>query len=438
MDIEETKIGNIIPYARNPRIIKNAVPKVASSIREYGFRQPIVVDESMTVVVGHVRLEAAKLLNMETVPVHIARNLTPQQIKAYRIADNRAGEEAGWDDALLALEVQDLQSEGFDPELTGLDVAEIDSILSAIVAEEANIETQELPDAPPVNRTGDVWQLGNHRLICGDALEEESYARLLTGTSVNLLCTDPPYNVAYQGKAGGIDNDDMDSGKFAGFIENAMRRCFAVMSSGAAAYVFYSDKEAERIYRAFRLSGFKQSGNLIWKKNHFVLGRADYHGIHEPCLYGYKPGKKRQWHGGRKQATVSDYSDSLPFVKQADGAYQLNVDGYHLIIEGDNLSIRSLEADILEYNKPNKSDLHPTMKPPELIARLIMNSSKRGQIVLDPFGGSGTALIACEQHGRHARLIEKEPKFCDVIIRRWQEITGDHALNTVTGMNFGA
>ena len=433
----DVPIDQVIPYARNPRNNKTAISKVASSIKEYGFRQPIVVDKDMVVIVGHTRLEAARLLNLATVPVHIANGLSEIKAKAYRIADNRTHEESSWDNELLALELSELEESGIGLEATAFDTSELDSLLN----EQINNSDKDIDSVPdisdnPVTKKGDIWQLGDHRLVCGDSGDPWCYEALFGAGKCDMIYTDPPYNVNYQSNAGKIKNDNLTSLDFSQLLEKVFRNCTKYLTEGGSVYVSYSEKETENFFKALRLSGLKQSGNLIWLKNQLVLGRSDYQLQHEPIWYGWKKGKKHQWHGGRKQTSISKCHDLLPVSKIDDNHYIINWNDLNVIIEGKDLKVEAVESSIIKEDKPLKSPLHPTMKPVSLIERLISNSSKRGNLVLDAFGGSGSTLIACEQVKRNARIIEIEPKYCDVIIKRWQILTGKQAFHAQTGSKF--
>jgi DNA modification methylase len=396
MEIEVIDIQRVIPYARNPRHNEQAIAKVAASIKEYGFRQPIVVDDEMVIIAGHTRLQAALKLGLSQVPVHIATGLTPAQIKAYRIADNRTAQEADWDNELLALELGDLSELGFNLDLTGFDSSEFDKLLSSVNIE-GLIDEDDVPETPiePITQAGDVWILGDHKLICGDSLDESVLNRLLGDSLVDMVFTDPPYNVNYGATAkdkmrskGGslagrkIMNDNLGE-DFEAFLTKACANMLRVCKG--AIYICMSSSELDVLQSAFRNSGGKWSTFIIWAKNTFTLGRADYQRQYEPILYGWKEGNDHYWCGSRNQ------------------------------------------ADVWFFNKPLKNDLHPTMKPVELVCQAIQNSSKSKDIILDSFGGSGSTIIACEKLGRQARLIELDPKYCDVIVKRWEDFTGRKA-----------
>jgi DNA modification methylase len=435
--IEIVSIDSVIPYARNPRKHAAGIDKVAASICEFGFRQPIVVDGQNVIVVGHARYEAARRIGLPEVPIHRATTLTDSQIKAYRIADNRTQQESAWDDALLSLEMQELEHECYDLSHTAFDVSEIDALLKQDGFEDdALLDEVPIPSHNPITKTGDIWQLGNHRLVCGDSRCEESYRLLLGAGKADMIYTDPPYNVNYQGKAGTIANDAMSASAFLSFLQDVFLQLHAHVKAGGGVYISYSEKETESFYRALREAGFKQSSCLIWVKNNLVLGRGDYHCQHEPIWYGWKEGVKHIWHGGRNKTTIAEAGNIVPLSYIDENSYVLQWSDLNIIIRGENLSIEAVESGVIHHDKPQSSDLHPTMKPVGLVERFIKNSSARGDIVLDVFGGSGSTLIACERLNRCARLIEIDPPYCDVIVERWQDITGEKAKNAVTGQHF--
>jgi len=401
--IEQWPIAKLLPYARNARTHSDdQVAQIAASIAEFGFTNPILAGSDGVIVAGHGRLAAAQKLGMEVVPVVVLDHLSPTQRRALVIADNRIAENAGWDDAMLRIEIASLQDDDFDVSLTGFDA---DALAELMAGDEPDGEGETDDDAvpevseTPVSRPGDVWLLGGHRLLCGDSTVIESYDRLLDGEQVDMVFTDPPYNVNYansakdkmRGKDRAILNDNLGDG-FYDFLLAALAPTIAHCRGGI--YVAMSSSELDVLQAAFRAAGGKWSTFIIWAKNTFTLGRADYQRQYEPILYGWPEGEQRHWCGDRDQ--------------------------------GDGWNIK----------KPQKNDLHPTMKPVELVERAIRNSSRPGNVVLDPFGGSGTTLIAAEKSGRLARLIELDPKYVDVIVRRWQDWTGKQATRELDGALF--
>ena len=381
MNIIEKPINEVIPYEKNPRINDNAVPAVMKSIEEFGFKVPIVIDKNGTIVTGHTRLKAAKKLGMKTVPCIVADDLTPEQIKAFRLADNKVAEAAEWDMELLAEELDGI----VDIDMSDFNFGDITDSPSSEDVVEDDDENIELPREPKT-RLGDIWVIGRHKLMCGDATSEDVLKRLMGGDKADMYLTDPPYNVAYEGKTEDkltIQNDSMEDSAFYQFLVDSFVAADSVMNEGAAFYVWHADLEGYNFRGACRAVEWELRECLIWNKNTMVLGRQDYQWKHEPCLYGWKGGAAHNWYSDRKQTTVID------------------------------------------MNKPNRNAEHPTMKPVQLFAYLMENSSKPGDVVLDSFCGSGTTLIACEQMSRAARVLELDPKYCDVIVERYINLVGN-------------
>jgi DNA modification methylase len=394
-EIERWPIAKLVPYARNARThSEEQVAQIAASIVEFGFANPILAGSDGVIVAGHGRLAAAQKLGLESVPVVVLDHLTPTQRRALIIADNRIAENAGWDDAMLRIELQSLQEDGFNIDITGFDpdaLAEIMAGEETMV--EGNTDEDAVPDLneTPISRAGDVWLLGAHRLLCGDSTDATSYAVLMADEKAAMVFTDPPYGVNYANSAKDkmrgthrpILNDNLGK-DFEPFLQAALTPMLAYCAG--ATYIAMSSSELDTLQSAFRAAGGKWSTFIIWAKNTFTLGRADYQRQYEPILYGWPEGQTHHWCGDRDQ------------------------------------------GDVWHIKKPQKNDLHPTMKPVELVERAIRNSSRPGDIVLDPFGGSGTTLIAAEKSGRKARLIELDPKYVDVIVRRWEAFTGQTAI----------
>ena len=402
LEIHYRPIESLIAYARNPRKNDHAVEQMAGVIREFGFRIPIIAMSTGDVVDGHLRLKAAQHLGLETVPVLLADDLTPAQIKAFRLLANRSATWADWDDELLGLELAELQDAGFDLALTGFSEDEWDALIAGDESTEGLTDDDAVPEVTDdaVTKPGDVWLLGEHKVICGDATKAEDYKALLGEELADMTVTDPPYNVNYantakdkmRGTNRPILNDNMGDG-FAGFLLLACQNILAVTKG--AVYIAMSSSELDTLQSAFRAAGGKWSTFVIWAKNTFTLGRADYQRQYEPILYGWKDGAEHYWCGARDQ------------------------------------------GDVWQIKKPHKNDLHPTMKPVELMERAVRNSSKTRDIVLDPFGGSGTTLIACEKSGRRARLMELDPKYVDVICKRFELFSGKQAKRASDGAKFG-
>ena len=386
------KTNELVPYDKNPRDNDKAVDAVANSIKAYGFKVPIVIDVNNVVVTGHTRLKAAKKLGLEEVPCIVADDLSEEQIRQFRIVDNKTAELSDWDfdllrEELLALDDVDMVQFGFD---------DLDSILKTEVQDDDFDEEEALPENP-YSKRGDVYVLGKHRLMCGDSTVKEDVDVLMDGKVADLIETDPPYNVAIGKKGqqykerGGYEcgmndrtilNDDMDDSSFREFLNKVMVNFYNNIKPGGSIYVFHADTEGFNFRGAFKDAGFKLSECLIWKKNNFVLGRCPYHYMHEPILFGWREGAAHYFVDDRKQTTI------------------------------------------LEYDRPQSSELHPTMKPIPLVTKLIQNSSRRGELVLDLFGGSGTTLIACEQIERVSHLMELDEKYVDVIVKRYLKLKG--------------
>lgn len=377
-------VNDLIPYIRNARThSESQIAQIAASIKEFGFLSPILIAEDNTILAGHGRLAAAQKLGLKKVPCVKENHLTETQKRAYIIADNRLSLNAGWDDEMLAIELSELQGVDFDLDLLGFDESELASIFDEDKkVEDDDFDVTEELNKPSFSRVGDIWTLGRHRLICGDSTKEEIYKKLMDGKKANLVVTDPPYNVNYEGSAGKIKNDNMDNDKFYNFLLDAFSNMEKVMADDASIYVFHADTEGLNFRKAFNEAGFYLSGCCIWKKPSLVLGRSPYQWQHEPCLYGWKKKGKHQWYSGRKETTI------------------------------------------WEFEKPKKNADHPTMKPIPLLAYPITNSSMSNTLILDPFGGSGSTLIACAQTDRSCYTIELDEKFCDVIVKRYIEQVG--------------
>lgn len=400
--IELKKVDELIPYSKNARLHSEAqVAQIAASIIEFGFTNPVLIDGEKGIIAGHGRLMAAKKLGLKEVPVVVLDHLSETQKKAYIIADNKLAENAGWDEEILASELADLKNEDFNLDLIGFEDQELEKIFANLYDRENEQEAEEIPEATekPISKSGDVWILGKHKLICGDSCKAETYQTLLGDELADMLFTDPPYNVDYgnnmKDKARGnnkkILNDNLGE-DFEKFLFDFCKNALSITKG--ACYVCMSSSELHTLQKAFTDAGGKWSTFIIWAKNHFTLGRSDYQRQYEPILYGWKQSNDHYWCGDRNQ------------------------------------------GDVWYYNKPNKSDLHPTMKPVELCKRAILNSSKTDDIILDCFGGSGSTLIASEQTNRRCRMIELDQKYVDVIVKRWQNLTGFDATLFETGESF--
>ena len=404
LKIELRQVAALIPYIRNAKQHSDAqVAQIAASITEFGWGAPILVDGQNNVIAGHGRLLAARKLGMTEVPVVPMAHLTDIQRRALILADNKIGENASWDDELLGLELAELKDGGFDLGITGFSPDEWDALIAGDASTDGLTDEDQVPEVTenPISRAGDVWLLGDHKVLCGDATKSEDYKTLLGDELVDMTFTDPPYNVNYantakdkmRGKNRPILNDNMGDG-FGAFLLAACQNILNVTKG--AVYIAMSSSELDTLQSAFRAAGGKWSTFVIWAKNTFTMGRADYQRQYEPILYGWRDGAEHYWCGARDQ------------------------------------------GDVWQIKKPHKNDLHPTMKPVELVERAVRNSSKTRDLVLDPFGGSGSSLIACEKSGRRARLIELDPKYVDVIVKRWQDFTGSEATRAGDGAQFNA
>lgn len=381
MNITHKTLDELIPYANNPRDNDDAVDYVAESIKEFGFKVPIIIDKDNVIVAGHTRYKACEKLGINEVPCIIADDLTEEQIKAFRLADNKVAEIATWDFEKLELELSTLE---MDMELFGFETYEDDEP-QEVAEDDYEVEVPEEPKA----KYGDIYQLGKHRLMCGDSTSIDDVSKLMNGVEVDLLITDPPYNVNYEGGTKNkltIMNDKMDNDNFRQFLSDAFTCADSVMKAGAAFYIWHADSEGYNFRGACFDVGWEVKQCLVWNKNSLVLGRQDYHWKHEPCLYGWKSGASHNWYADRKQTTV------------------------------------------LDFDRPSRNAEHPTMKPIPLFDYQIQNSTKKGDNVLDLFGGSGTTLMAAEQNNRTAYLMELDPKYVDVIINRWEQFTGKKAV----------
>lgn len=375
-------IKSIRPYEKNPRRNDEAVDAVAASIREFGWQQPIVVDKDGVIIAEHTRYKAAKKLKCDTVPVVVADDLTEDQVKAYRLADNKTGELAEWDTALLGEELAELAD--FDMSQFGFD-----TILQEEAREAEEDDYEVNPPEEPKAKLGDIYQLGRHRLMCGDSTDAESVYQLCQDGQVDMLLTDPPYGVDYTGKtkdALKIQNDATSDEMLRDMLADAFSAANNIMKPGAVFYIWHADSKALVFRIACQMAGWEVRQVLIWVKNTMVMGRQDYQWKHEPCLYGWKDGAGHLWASDRKQTTI------------------------------------------LNFERPTRNKEHPTMKPVKLFDYQIQNNTKGGDIVLDLFGGSGTTIVACEQNGRCARVMELDPRYVDVIVDRWEKFTGEKAV----------
>ena len=394
-EIETWPITRLIPYARNARTHSDSqVAQIAASIQEFGFTNPVLIGADGGIIAGHGRVLAARKLGLEQAPVIVLPHLTDNEKRAYILADNRLAELAGWDDEALRLELDALSEQNFDLGLTGFDDEELRKLQECAAASEGFTDEDAIPDPPPqpVSRTGDLWELGRHRLFCGDATQPDHLDQLMAGEHADLVFTDPPYNVAYQGYTDQrltIRGDHMSAEAFVKFLNSTFTSYRRIVAPAASIYVFHASLSQREFQAAMEAAGFTVRCQLIWAKNTFAWGFGRYKFQHEPIFYGHVRGEKDEWFGDKSQSTL------------------------------------------WQENKPAANRMHPTAKPVELVERALLNSSRPAGIVADLFGGSGSTLIACERRARRARLMEIDPVYCDVIVKRWQDYTGQKA--TLTG-----
>ena len=389
-EMKMVETSKLIPYVNNARThSQEQVNKLRGSLREFGFINPVIIDSDFNVIAGHGRLMAAKEEGIEEVPCVLVDYLTEAQKKAYILADNRYAQDAGWDEELLRLEIEALEGMDFDVSLTGFDDQEIADLFAdgeSTGAEDDDFDLSDALEKAAFVERGDVWQVGRHRLMCGDATSPEDVATLMDGKKANLIITDPPYNVAFESSDGlSIKNDKMENDKFYEFLLAAFKNMAEHLEKGGSAYVFHADTEGLNFRKAFIDAGFHLSGCCIWVKNSLVLGRSDYQWQHEPVLYGFLQNGKHYWskNAGRSQTTIWN------------------------------------------FDKPKKNKNHPTSKPLDLLAYPIGNSSQENAIVIDTFGGSGSTLMTCEQTNRICHTMELDEKYASVILRRYVEDTND-------------
>ena len=386
-EMKLVSIDKLIPYVNNART-HNAeqINKLRASLREFGFINPVIIDGDYNIIAGHGRVMAAKEEHIEEVPCVLADHLTPAQKKAYIIADNRMAQDAGWDEELLRIEIEALQAEAFDIGLTGFEEQEIADLFGSDddKVEDDDFDLNEALEKAAFVKRGDIWQVGRHRLMCGDATSEEDVAALMDGKKANLIVSDPPYGVSFTSSDGlTIQNDSIKGEEFYNFLLQAFKNMAAHLERGGAAYIFHADTEGLNFRRAFQDAGFHLAGCCIWVKNSLVLGRSDYQWQHEPVLYGFLQNGKHPWYSDRSQTTIWN------------------------------------------FDKPKRNKNHPTSKPLDLLAYPIGNSSQANGIVVDTFGGSGSTLMACEQTNRICHTMELDEKYASVILRRYVEDTGD-------------
>ena len=386
--LEQVPIDKLVPYARNARThSKEQIAQLRASLREFGFVSPAVIDSKYNILVGHGRVHAAREEGYKTVPCVFAENLTDAQKRAYILADNQLALNAGWDEEMLSVELSDLKDESFDLSLLGFDEKDLEKLMAGPDdggAQDDDFDLSAALEKASFVEKGDLWTVGKHRLLCGDATSPEDVERLMGGKTANLILTDPPYGVSFKASDGlTIENDSLKGDEFYKFLLSAFTNMAAHLEKGGAAYVFHADTEGLNFRKAFIDAGFHLAGVCIWVKNSLVLGRSDYQWQHEPILYGFLQNGKHPWYSDRKQTTIWN------------------------------------------FNKPKRNKDHPTSKPLDLLSYPIKNSSQENAIVLDTFGGSGSTMMACEQMNRICYMSELDPKYASVILRRYVEDTGD-------------
>ena len=386
--LEQVPIDKLVPYARNARThSKEQIAQLRASLREFGFVSPAVIDSKYNILVGHGRVQAAREEGYKTIPCVFAENLTDAQKRAYILADNQLALNAGWDEEMLSVELSDLKDESFDLSLLGFDEKDLEKLMAGPDdggAQDDDFDLSAALEKASFVEKGDLWTVGKHRLLCGDATSPEDVERLMGGKTANLILTDPPYGVSFKASDGlTIENDSLKGDEFYKFLLSAFTNMAAHLEKGGAAYVFHADTEGLNFRKAFIDAGFHLAGVCIWVKNSLVLGRSDYQWQHEPILYGFLQNGKHPWYSDRKQTTIWN------------------------------------------FNKPKRNKDHPTSKPLDLLSYPIKNSSQENAIVLDTFGGSGSTMMACEQMNRICYMSELDPKYASVILRRYVEDTGD-------------
>ncbi len=425
--IEIVEIKKIVPYEKNPRINKEAIPKVAESIKKFGFRNPIILDKNSVIIAGHTRFEAAKKLGLKEVPCIFVKDLNEDEVKALRLVDNKTAEFSQWETDLLNAELDELKSRGMDLEDFGFTLEK-----KAISIDD--IEEDTPPDLPKQakSKSGEIYILGQHRLMVGDSTKAEDVAKLMNGNLADLVVTDPPYNVAIgdknadivralKRKAGksimtNIANDKMSDEAFREFLIKAFSTMKDNLKAGGVFYIWYSNYSIKAFLVALEENRLLSRQTLTWVKHHFCIGRQDYQKITEACLYGWKEGAGHYFINNRSLTTI--WEEDPPDIDN------LNKEDLKKLLK---TMYADILTDVLHEKKPNKSNLHPTMKPVKLIARQVFNSSRKGETVLDLFGGSGTTMIACEELDRKCFMMEFDPKYADVIIERWENKTGKKA-----------
>lgn len=437
--IEQWPVSRLVPLARNPRVHSDQqIQEIALSIATYGFLIPLVVNlKQRRILAGNGRFAAALRLGLERVPVIVADHLPPALQKAFVVADNAIATHASWDEEILAEYFTALKNAGADAALTFFSDEEIQEILAAARPRPRAEDEEAIPPLPAkaVSKRGDLWLLGSHRVLCGDATNVEDMLRLVDGKTIDCTWTDPPYGVSYEAAAGEIQNDDLPERELAAMLSAALAGAYAVMGEGAPLYLAHADTGGHIFRRVMIETGFRLASCLIWRKSSLVLSRGDYHWQHEPILYGWKPGAAHRWYGDRSRTTILEF-DEPPFAQVGDDEWQIQLGERTLVVRGKDLTIEPARGTVFLEEKPAASREHPTMKPVALIDRMLAVSTRPGNRVLDPFAGSGSTLVACETRALAAYALEIEPRYVDVIVQRWQKLTGRGATLAATGRAF--
>ena len=412
----------LAPYPNNARTHSDEqVDKIAKSLQEFGFINPVLVDKKNMIIAGHGRVMAAKKLGMEKVPCVRIEGLTDEQIRAYILADNRLAEDAGWDQDILKAELQELKDNGFDISITGFGIDDISFDDIDFTDQDEGIEDlEEKANEEPVAQSGKRYKLGDHILMVGDSTKPNDVKKLMSGALADICLTDPPYNIDYQGgtKDGlKIQNDNMDEAKFINFLTDAFSNMRTFLKLGGVFYIWHSSNHVDSFLEALHRNQLEMREHLIWVKNTFTIGRQDYQWRHEPCIYGWKEGAAHYFIDDRTKGTVFEKNTDIDAMTEQEAKDILRR------FYSEQKTITS----VMHENKPVKSELHPTMKPVALMERQIENSTKENEIVLDLFGGSGTTLIACENKHRRCYMMEYDQHYADVIIKRWEDLTGKKA-----------
>jgi DNA modification methylase len=441
-------VAELLPYARNARTHSaEQIDQLKRFMREVGYTNPVLTHGDK-ILAGHGRILALQELGVKVVPTIDLAHLNEEQQRLLIIADNQLALNAGWDEKLLKVELTELRELDVDITLAGFSDEYLDQLLDE---DKAPADPDAIPDVPevPFAAPGQVWICGAHRVMCGDSKDATHWQALMLGEKADLVWTDPPYNVdigaknrgldkadgGNRSKSGGIVNDAMADAVFLDFLCDVFRQLAANMKAGAAIYVAHADREGHNFQNAFRAAGFKFSSMLIWRKNQIVLGLTDYQSLHEPIMYGWKPGGRHRWYGGRKLRSVIELESEIPVARQADGRYAITIGGRVLLVPAE-AELAEVPGSLVYVDKPSRSADHPTSKPVELVRRNLQSSGRPNDLVVDAFGGSGSTMIAAEEAGMCARVMELDARFVDVHCQRYYDFTGRVPVNAETGEPF--